>query len=168
MNLRVGVAGRRSWSISISEGATGEGIRRIPGSCDVGHVEVEISYVVEPLIIHLIQVMVRLQPRDHLIVRLQVEIRHTSRWSRGATAQDIMQQLENAECMYYCRGQELKDVGQVRSLRRCQLSTLVGDWVLVSVVIRLCQDCRHCDSACVCRQDCSSGRIKCSKDWRRR
>ena len=122
--------------------------------------EVKICYVIQPPYIHLVQMAVCLQPRDRLIVRSQVEIRLTACGSRGATAKEVV--LEDAEGVY--DSQEFQDVCRVRSLRRGQLSTLISFLMLVSVVIRLCQNCSHLYPACVCCQDCPSSRIERSKD----
>jgi hypothetical protein len=60
--------------------------------------EVEICYVIKPPYIHLVQMAIRLQPRDRLIVRSQVEISPTARRARGTTAKEVV--LEDAEGMY--------------------------------------------------------------------
>ena len=68
--LRVGVARRRGRSIAVGEDPSGCASR-----AGASRVEAEVVDLVEPADVHLVEVPVRLEPRDRLIVGPQVEVR---------------------------------------------------------------------------------------------
>ena len=84
---------------------------------------------------------------------MQVEVRPAARRTRRP---DIVP--ERAQRVDH--RQKLEDMRRVVLLRRRQLAAFVRHWVLVPLVVRLCQDRRHSDVARIRRQNRAAGRIE--------
>ena len=64
----------------------------------VRHVEAEVD-LVEPADVHLVQMPVRLQPRDRLVVRAQVEVGPAAFWPRRPAPQQVMPERKTARAL---------------------------------------------------------------------
>ncbi len=84
--LRVGIARRRSGAVAVGEAAPRQRVRRVARARQVRHVDAEILDLVEPANVHLVQMPARLEPRDCLVVRPQVEIGPAARRPRSPAA----------------------------------------------------------------------------------
>jgi hypothetical protein len=124
------------------------------------HVEAKFLYLVEPARKEAVDIALRAQPRDRLVVRPQREVRTNPRWARGAAAQQVVPKHPQG----VDHRQQLKNVSGVGLLRSRELAALVRDGVVMAVVIRLGKDRRDRCLAGVCREDRTSARVEGPED----
>ena len=111
----------------------------------------------------LVQMPVRLTPRDRLLVRSQVEVGPAALRPRRPASQQVVP--KRGKCIHH-RAQ-FEDMRRVAPLRRSQPAALVRNRVLVPRVVRLRQYRRKVDVACVRRQRRAAGRVESAQRLRR-
>ena len=146
-------------SVAVRKSALRQRVCRVACTWQVHHVEVEVLNLVEPTDVHLLQMQVRLQPRDRLLVCPQVKIRPAPLLPGRRAAEQVVSEHQQRVDHH----QQLQDMLRVVPLGRRQhatLSSLKRHQTLQALVVWLRQDSHYCEVACVSSQDLAAGRVK--------
>ena len=146
------------------KGAAGEGVGRVEAARDVLHVEAKLLKLVEPTREKAVDVPLRAQPGDCLVVRPEREVREDPRRTWGAAAKEVV--AEHAQGVDHSK--EFEDVRQVGLLCGGELAAFVGDRMLMAFVIGLRENGGDCRLAGVGSQHGSPAGVESAQDWGRR
>ena len=90
LTLWVRVTRRRSGAVAVREAASRQRVRRVACAGQVRYVEAEVLDLVRAVDVNLVQMPLRLEPRDRFVVCPQIEIRPASRRPGRPTAEQVM------------------------------------------------------------------------------